>query len=305
MENRNEHILEKEIVVPNIVQKKAKEAFLQIEKERTDIMEENTRKKKYNGWSRRMSGMLGMCACTALVLIGVYGFYEKADTGAVDNMFSVKVYAAESSDVTENGYVTLDAEKQNMISLGEEGKAWNLCEQEDGGISYSINTHFLCSGDNIEKITYRINRGAFQIVESQDTIVLEGEAYEGSLDVGIVGGAVGESRPEDGESFETLKYYKEFTVSYDNQFNEQTYINISGESDENWDDLFGTDKSLEERVAGIEQLVKDVTITCTVHYTDGSVDETNIMIGGGIATPQQSEVPEKAQSYETFVFYLK
>lgn len=311
MENRNEHILEKDIVLPNIVQEKAKEAFGQIEKGRTEIMKEKARKEKHYGWRRRVSAMLGICACAAFVLIGVYGSYEKENTEAVDNMFSVKVFAAESSDATENGYVTLDAEKKNTISLGEEGEAWVLCELEDGRISYSINTHFLCKGENIEKITYSINRGAFQIVESQDSIILEGEAYEGSLNVGSVGGSDKELSPEEGESMETTKYYKSFTVSYDKQMNEQTWINICGESDENWDALFGTDKSLEERVAGIEQLVKDVIITCTVHYMDGSVDESNIMIGGGIVTPQQSETSamsqpyEMLQPYETFVFYLK
>ena len=49
-------------------------------------------------------------------------------------------------------------------------------------------------------------------------------------------------------------------------------------------------------------MMKDVVITCTVHYTDGTTDKGTITIGGGIITPEPIGIPEKAQAYAGFEF---
>jgi len=178
-----------------------------------------------------------------------------------------------------------------------------LCGGEDGTVSYCVGTHFFCEGEDIESITYSINEGAFQIVEPKDfTIVKDGEKYEGALNTGQIGGIDDETT---GDGLSVTNNYKSFTVSYDNQMNDQTWINICGETNENRDDLFGEDKNLEDRVAGIEKLVDNVVITCTVQYADGSVSESQITIGGGTVQPEGAAITEKAQPYATFVFRLQ
>lgn len=49
-------------------------------------------------------------------------------------------------------------------------------------------------------------------------------------------------------------------------------------------------------------MMKDVVITCTVHYTDGTTDKGTITIGGGIITPEPIGIPEKDQAYAGFEF---
>ena len=317
---RKKQIFKESIEIPDIVQSKADEAFETIRKERTELME---RKKllKLGGIiaNKKKNTALGICVCAALSLvIGWYGLFGKNGTGSVvpvhppengevlqtaQDLFTIKVYAASASDASENGYVTLEEGKSVPLSLGEKDIEYVLCEGEDGTVSYCVGTHFFCEGENIESITYSINEGAFQIVEPKDfTIVKDGEKYEGALNTGLIGGIDDETT---GDGLSVTNNYKSFTVSYDNQMNDQTWINICGVTNENWDDLFGEDKNLEDRVAGIEKLMSDVVITCTVQYTDRSISESQITIGGGTVQPERAGIPEKEQPYETFVFQLQ
>ena len=320
MGNRKKQIFKENIEIPDIVQRKADEAFEIIRKERIELME---RKKflKLGGimTNKKKKTALGICVCAALSLvIGGYGLFGKNGTGSVapvwpfgneeafqtaQDLFTIKVYAASASDDSENGYVTLEDGKGVPLSLGEKDIGYVLCEGEDGTVSYCVGTHFFCEGEDIESITYSINEGAFQIVEPKDfTIVKAGEKYEGALNTGLIGGIDDETT---GDDLSVTNNYKSFTVSYDNQMNERTWINICGVTNENWDDLFGKDKNLEDRVAGIEKLVDNVVITCTVQHADGSVGESQITIGGGTVKPEGTGIPEKAQPYETFVFRLQ
>ncbi len=317
MGKRKEQILETGVEIPDIVQKKVEAAFEVIRMERTETMEE----KKKDGifmMNGKKRAVLGVCACAALLVVaGSFGLSGKEDAGIVESnqvaenenviqtvqdMFTMKVYAAEAPDAGENGYVTLEKGKAVPISLdGDVG--YVLCESEDGNVSYCISTHFLCEGEDIEYITYSINGGVFQIVEPKDsTIVTSSEKYEGDINTGGIGGVDNE---ETGEILSVTNHYKAFTVSYDNQTNDQTWINICGNSDENWDVVLGEDKTLEEKVNGINKMMEDVVITCSVQYTDGSTSEAQITIGGGIITPEGTGIPEKEQPYPTFVFQLQ
>lgn len=321
MRSRKKQIFEDNIVIPDIVQEKAESAFEIIRKERAYTMKEKNYKinGQFMGKNRGRTAALGICACTALMLVtGTSGLLQKENTGtegitdqtsqrneilqAIENSFTVKVYAA------ENEYVNLENGKEVPLSLRNDVGDYVLCANEDGGISYCISTNFLCEGDNIESITYSINHGALQVVEPKDaSIVTEGVKYEGELNTGAVG--VEEEKETTGEIQSVQTNYKSFTVSYENQNNEQTWINICGNSDKNWNELFGDGKDSENMINGLDELMEDVLITCTVQYTDGSVGEKQITIGGGIYHPEEMseavETPEKAQPFETFVFRLQ
>ena len=49
-------------------------------------------------------------------------------------------------------------------------------------------------------------------------------------------------------------------------------------------------------------MMKDVVITCTVHYTDGTTDSGTITIGGAIVVPEPIGVPEKDKPFAGFEF---
>ena len=182
-----------------------------------------------------------------------------------DNFFTLKVNAEE-----------LEKEKGVPVDFGATNKSYSLGGREsDDLVSYSIATGFNCEGNGIESITYSINKGAFQIVENPNaSIITNGKRYEGTLQVGQVG---------DGE---TTNYYTEYTLNYDAQSNDTTNINICGEVVDSYvyNEVFGSVENPEnynpETVAnGYTDMMKDVEITCTVHYTDGTSASENIRIG--------------------------
>lgn len=323
MKSRMEQIFKENIEIPEIVQRKVEETFLAIRKEETETMKEKKYVKRGTFiMNSKRKAVLVICICTLLLLAtSMYGLFGRDDTGIVDStqtpesgnmlqavqdLFTVKVYAAGIPDDSGDGYVPLGTSEYIPLSFDGGAVAYMLSSIEDGGVSYCINTGFLCEGENIEHITYSINKGTFQIVEPKDsTIVKDGEKYEDNLITGSVGG---EEVAENGESLSVLNNYKSFTVSYDNQINDQTSINICGNTNESWDELFGEKPTLEGKVAGLEKMLKDVVITCTVQYEDGSVAESQITMGGGTIKSGENgvgEIPEQEVILATVVFRLQ
>lgn len=312
MDKEYKNIFKEDIEVPEIVQSKADEAFMQIKKKGLDNY---TMKDKHKNFSKLITASAALCACT--VLFAALGHFkpftsateqraetnilhltEKNDiTQSLTNMFTLLVYAADFPESSENGFVTLQPGKGFVISETELGSV--LCGDEEGNISYCIGTRFLCEGENIESITYSIENAAFQIVEPKDSsIIMDYEEYGTILNVGMVGGEDDEA----GNGLSVCRFYKSFTVDYEEQFNDRTWISVCNETNLPWDTLYAKDNTLEDRVNGIEKMMKDVMITCTVHYTDGTTDEGTITIGGEIVVPEPIGVPEKDKSFAGFEF---
>ena len=61
--------------------------------------------------------------------------------------------------------------------------------------------------------------------------------------------------------------------------------------------------TLEDRVDAIEEMMQNVVITCTVHYTDGTSEDAFITIGGGIYS-NKTGIPEKDTPHADFEFRL-
>lgn len=322
MNTNHDNILKKDIIVPKIVQLKAEESLLHIKEKGTDNMKERNivhMENKTRKCHKIIKPMIAACACAVLfIAAGASGAFKNVKeinngetyvhttededlTNVLSNMFTLKVYAADSPDASENGYVTLEAGKN--ILLKETGLGSVLGGDEDDMISYCIGTQFLCEGDNIESITYSINNAAFQIVERPNfSIITDFEEYDGTLNTGTIGGEESESGEE---ILSVRRLYKSFTVSYNNQSNDHTWINICNETDLDWNSFFGEGKTLEDRVNGIDKMMKDVVITCTVHYTDGTSSDAFITVGGGIITPEVTGIPEKDKPYAGFRFCLQ
>lgn len=195
-----------------------------------------------------------------------------------DNSFSLTVCAKE---MTETGKVFSD-KYQSASDI-----AWDT---EDGGVVFGFVFPVECKGENIDTITYKIKEGAFMISNPKgETVVIDGEKMKNNL---ILPERSKENLSKDIFTYE-LEYYKSFTVKYNNQFSDETCIDVVGTSDI-WSEeklsqykklgcsIYSMRDSLKKEKEVWDFLTKDQGISCTVTYKDGSTETKNIVISNEI-----------------------
>lgn len=264
-----------DVDVPDIVKEKADMAFSEIKTKGEHKMRK--------GYIKVISG-IAACAALAVGLSIAAGLSGNPGTeisiseniegniAAIERMFTLQVMAAE-----------LEEGKPVPLLMHDVGTAWGLGGTENGEINYYINTDFTCEGEDIDYITYSINNGAFQIVQPEDeSIIIDGQLYGEDLNTGFVGGDFDEEN--DGlpsRSYEIV-LYKSFTVDYDRQSDEYTWINICNvrqDDGTNMDLIWREGRTVEEFNEGLSWLLGDTVITCTVTYTDGTSQSADILVG--------------------------
>ncbi len=246
------------------------------------------------------------------------GVTESSDgtiLSALDNMFTLRVKAAEGlpggqgsqagegQQDAQSGeqYVALEAGCQIPLVTGNKAQNYVLGgDGETGQVNYCINIPFSCEGDNIEKIAYSINKGAFQIVQAQgESIIVEGEAYEeddriNNMNCGSIGGNYSDDEMGLPEKPIETKYYKSLTLNYQKQSDDDTWINIVDnvpDSKEAFDLIWGRD-DLQSFNSGLQKLLENTVITCTVWYTDNTSQSVDIKVGSRIMTYKEAGEPE-------------
>ncbi len=156
-------ILNSDIQVPEIVQKKADVAFSQIQSEReTNMSKKNLKVTKL---------FAAMAACASIIIVAsTTNNYlnrpqeEKKETTVAEhtttekeNMFTMKVMAAQGRS---------DGTKPVAIAQNDRfGYAING-DSDMNIASYKIDMPLYCEGENIESVTYSINKGYFEISEN-------------------------------------------------------------------------------------------------------------------------------------------
>lgn len=280
-------ILNSDIQVPEIVQKKADAAFSQIQSER-----ENNMSKKNLKVTKLFAAM---AACAALIIIAsTTNNYlnrpqkEKETTVAEntttekENLFTMKVMAAQA-EVTAQKPVAIA--QNNRISHSISG------DSDTNTASYRIDMPLYCEGENIESVTYSINKGYFEICENItddfQSVVESGKPLDENSNEYI--------NPiyNDNEEIvvqQELKDYTEYTVSYDDQQKEGVYVTFC--NDEIPFPDFGSmidkrTKTEEEISEAYQKLVDGVVITCTANYKDGTKKGVKINVGAAALTYEE------------------
>lgn len=331
-----------DVAVPKVVQEKIDAAFLIIKTERENTMRkeqtiekrtENTenRKSKGNVKQRKFTATAVAAACMAAVVAAVSMNGRWEHTGADETeIFSNNSSNGIPSDMEsgsdyENNIISAAEETFTLTIMGAElekdkpvqlvsdnslitekyAGTWMLEEMETGGVSYCINVPFTCRGNNIKSITYSINNGAFQIIQPEkESIIVDGQFYDGELNTGIIGG-----RDDGGKIFEML-FYQSFTLDYQKQSDENTWINICNERPDNGElksMIFG-DSTLENKNLGIRNMLDNTIITCTVHYADGTSKSADVLVNSCIMTCAEAgaEIKDDPNREEIFItFELK
>lgn len=247
-----------------------------------------TEKKEEHRMRRLVKPMVAAAACAAILLgavvSGNLALRGRGDgpAQADDHDFTFMVNAAE---LTEDSQVV-------AYSPGK-GDGWVVCGTDnENEVSYSIDTGFACEGEQIADITYRINQGAFQIIVPQE------------MEPGLTFTEIEpiNTAQSGGEDDDVCYYASSYTVDYENQHPEHIWISICGNKQlaGYYDELFGED--VERARTGFEELLKDVVITCTVKFTDGTSADKEITVTPVIMTyregsPSASEL--RAEDFES------
>ena len=232
----------------------------------------------------------------------------------IDRMFTLQVMAAGAG---EGEAVPLkEGHPIPLITNSSKADSWVLCDDDNGNtVNYCINIpQITCEGDDIQSITYSISRGAFQIVQptAGESIILDGQAYDGELNTGSIGGHYEDDenakeagnpgstdsdiRPEDGpqeDPYEILLYHS-FTVDYQKQSDENTWINFCNVLPDSSDisQLIWKEGATEEdQLQAMQKMLDQTTITCTVNYTDQTSQSVDIKVGSRLMTRREAGEP--------------
>lgn len=287
MSKKVSEILNSDIQVPEIVQKKADVAFSQIQSEReTNMSKKNLKVTKL---------FAAMAACASIIIVAsTTNNYlnrpqeEKETTVAEhtttekENMFTMKVMAAQA-EVTAQKPVAIA--QNNRISHSISG------DSDTNTASYRIDMPLYCEGENIESVTYSINKGYFEICENItddfQSVVESGESLDENSN-GYINPIYNDN--EEIVAQQALKDYTEYTVSYDDQQKEGVYVTFC--NDEIPFPDFGSmidkrTKTEEEISAVYQKLVDGVVITCTANYKDGTKKGAKINVGAAALTYEE------------------
>ena len=182
---------------------------------------------------------------------------------------------------------------------------WAMSGEDDGTVSYSLATDFACEGENIKTITYRINKGAFQIIKPEsvkleDYGISMSETEElgnvmmlpvGNFPRGILGDE--SLSDEEQEKSENADGYgaSEYTLDYTKQKPENVVFNICGKKNmgDAYHKIFGENNTVEDEKAGMDELLGDIVITCTATFTDGTTASREIVMENKILLPKDVE----------------
>lgn len=307
MEQRKNNIFTSDIEIPDIVQKKADFAFSQIRKEKVESMDQNVmemkteEKKNKNGKRGTVlrKAVVAAAACAVLATaVGVGDFYLKSrqpvaesvdaqeNTNTMNNSpFVLKVQAAGL-----DGNESKELERGIPVAIDVGVKSWAIGGDGAENSDYCINLPISCEGENIESITYSINKGAFQIVENENaSIIVSGNELSERLEVGMIGGHYDEENGGECSYPVSVKYYTDFTLDYTCQSSETTWINMCNVvkiSDYNL--LWGENRTIADLKQGYQELIDGVVITCTVHFTDGTSQSTDLEVGTVIVSAKEA-----------------
>ena len=224
---------------------------------------------------------------------------------ATEETFTLEIMGAE---LEKDKPVQLVSDS-SMIA-GKYAGDWMIEGTEGSGVSYCINVPFICRGNNIKNVTYSINNGAFQIVQpTGKSIIADGQLYDGELNTGSIGGYDDESidgTPVSVPAYETV-LYRSFTLDYQKQSDEKTWINICNECPDNGELeslIFGY-TTLENKNLGMQKMLDHTVITCTVNYTDGTSKSADVLVNSCIMTCAEAgaEIKDDPNREEIFITF--
>lgn len=300
MNNNYKNALDK-IRLANSEKEKARNLFYETE---TQKQKEKSGNMKANIF---IKAMLAAAASLIVILTGnivISGLHERqnniTENNTSGNSFSVTAY---SKEITKTGKVFPDTRASLEHAIG-----WD----SNGRINFSFLFPLECKGKNIDTVTYKIKEGVFEISNPVGkSIVIHGEKPD--IELELASSIIVNDLGDDKEAGYEFSQYKSFTLDYNNQTNDKTCISISDVSD-----LWSSEKKNEaqkfinnkmgtyEKKQLSDLFTKNLGITCTVTYNDGSTDIKNISVSSEIVKPSDvlDEEITEYENYETVALFF-
>lgn len=279
-----------DIILEDAEKDKVKALFLQ-----ADLRKEDTKMK-----TKKRIQEAAVCAAALAVILLANMLYSTSWRQGTQNCFTVLAYARE---LTKGGEV---------YSTEYESKSSGICGSGDD-VNFGFGFPVKCEGKNIDTITYSIQNGIFVITNpAGESIVVRGQEPEQYLEVmETFHYPVQEQEPqEDADGLRSIvlpdyevKQYHSFTVDYEHQDDVMTVVSVADTSD-SWEGeklnqykAFGynldREHSPEEELEIRSFFTKDMGITCTVTYKDGTTETKNIEVTNKLVNVPGNEAQSK------------
>ena len=292
----DKNILQQDVEIPEIVQKKADLAFSQIYARKDEdamkndevVMKKDTKKdnKKVIKFVRRT---IAAVAAVAVVFAGIEIYTARKGGLGGDNLFTIKVCAAELKDGNFLP-ISKDASERQFFYAAD----WN------GNINYAINIPITIEGENIESVTYKMNNAYFEVVSidgpsivqsgSANNEVHEASTYTDGYD--MAGQYVGKT---------VVEYYDSFTMDYNVQKDAKYIVNVvdslSGRMDLYYL-LTSNDDNFDFNCSSFTYMLKDEVMTVEVTFKDGTTASKNLGLFGKTALATDYEPDGSEFTYE-------
>lgn len=258
----DKNILERDVEIPEIVQKKADLAFSQIYERKDEKAMDRSDRKVIKFVRRTVAAVVA----AALIFTGVKLYFANHEVAGAENLFAIKVCAAELKDGNFLPISTDPSERQFFY-----GTDW------EGNTEYGINLPITIEGEHVENVTYRISNGCFEVVSlGGPSIAKSGNYSTGNHPNSTFTEGYDMAGQFIGETF--VEYFDSFTMDYEVMQNSKYIINIVDSLTGRMDlyNLLINDANDDFTCAALTYMLQDVVITAEVTFSDGSTQSKNL-----------------------------
>ncbi|MCH5299582.1 MAG: hypothetical protein J1E96_07460 [Ruminococcus sp.] len=232
--------------------------------------------------NKKFAAISAVAASLAVIITCGAFFYPGANlsennlspsTAAKQNGFFMTAYAAEATDdEAKSNKITSD----DFVKIGKFVPTICFIMQENSEIdqmSGLFNFDLKCEGENIDKVTYKIENSTFCIKNNYKPVISRDDKSRLDKEEIIVG--------EEGE----YSYYNSYTVNYDNQPDLSKYaddikspIQILGSINYKLKEGGEARTNTEWKNKISKSVLKDTTITVTATFNDGSTESQKLQL---------------------------
>lgn len=203
------------------------------------------------------------------------------------NSFVLNVNAAEISRKTADS--NKSGSKSPKVTVGETG--YVVSKGDDNDWYYDFSLPISCKGNNIDEITYTVNKGSITLYADE----VDADSTLGSEDADVVTTEITDKKSET-VSYKTLSKDK---VVFLDVYGDSS--SLSKSEQKILDKGLIPQADMEQYKKAMDVLLKDLKVTVKAKFNDGTTEEETINVNSKLVPTQQlDEIEKKVDSEENF-----